>query len=192
MDPGCTRCTWARTVCKFVVDSNKKRVACVRCNLSKGKCQWPRDGKDAEAGPKAVGKGKKQKVDEENAKAGPSNQKQARTSARLTEVLDLDELEASGSGMKEAGMARYLGLENKLDLFKLHETTVENSGHIANALKSILNKSYGFGMAVSPLDLGSSELNSDELCKEAEWLKTHSKDEEEESGREDETMAEAE
>ncbi|KAI6144666.1 hypothetical protein BKA82DRAFT_4358453 [Pisolithus tinctorius] len=68
MDPGCTRCTRANTVCKFLVDGNKKRVACIRCNLSKGKCRWPGDGKDAEAGPKAAlkaDKGKKRKVDDE-------------------------------------------------------------------------------------------------------------------------------
>ncbi|KIO14047.1 hypothetical protein M404DRAFT_18311 [Pisolithus tinctorius Marx 270] len=209
MDPGCTRCAQANIVCEFVVDSNKKHVACVRCNLSKGKCHWPRDGKDAEAGPKAgrTNKGKKQKAEEENAEAGPSNQKRARTSVRPTEVLDLDELEAGGSRMKEAGVARYSGLENKLErlikaagliannlasLFELHETVVENSGRIADTLESILNESYGFGMAVSPSDSGSSELDSDELHEEAEWLKNHSEDEEEESEGEDESMAEAE
>ncbi|KIO00539.1 hypothetical protein M404DRAFT_29463 [Pisolithus tinctorius Marx 270] len=205
MDPSCTHCAWAQVVCEFLVDGNKKWVACVCCNQSKGKCRWPGDRKDAEAGPKAV-KGKKRKVNEENAKARPSNQKWARTSARLTEVLDLDEPEASGSGQREAGAERYSGLENKLEqlieaagliannlasLFELHETTVENSGHIANTLESILDESYGFGMAVSPSDSGSSELDSDELHEEAEWLKAHSKDEEEESEGEDESMAEA-
>ncbi|KIN93093.1 hypothetical protein M404DRAFT_36404, partial [Pisolithus tinctorius Marx 270] len=172
MDPGCTRCAWANTVCEFIVDGNKKRVACVRCNLSKGKCRWPGDGKDAEAGPKAgrTNKGKKRKAEEENAEAGPSTQKRVRTSARPTEVLDLDEFEAGGSGMKEVGAARYSGLENKLErlieaagliannlasLFELHETTVENSGRIADALESILDESYGFGMVVSPSDSGS-------------------------------------
>ncbi|KIO08037.1 hypothetical protein M404DRAFT_23293 [Pisolithus tinctorius Marx 270] len=195
MDPGCTHCTWAQVICEFVVDGNKKHMACVCCNLLKGKCRWPRDGKDTEAGPKArrTDKGKKQKAEEENAKAGPSNQKQARTSVRLTEVLDLNELEASGSRMKEAGVARYSGLENKLkqlikaagliannlaSLFKLHETV------------SILDESYGFGMVVSPSDLGLSELDSDKLHKEAEWLKNHSEDEEESEG-EDESMAKA-
>ncbi|KIN97393.1 hypothetical protein M404DRAFT_32257 [Pisolithus tinctorius Marx 270] len=206
MDPGCTRCTRANTVCKFLMDGNKKRVACIRCNQSKGKCRWPGDGKDAEAGPKAV-KGKKRRVNEENAEAGPSNQKRARTSVRPTEVLDLDEFEAGRSGMKEVGAARYSGLENKLErlieaagliannlasLFELHETAVENSGRIADALESILDESYGFGMAVSPSDSGSSELDSDELCEEAEWLKAHGKDEEEESEGEDESMAKAE
>ncbi|KIN92716.1 hypothetical protein M404DRAFT_36799 [Pisolithus tinctorius Marx 270] len=206
MDPGCTRYTRANTVCEFLVDGNKKRVACIRCNQSKGKCRWPRDGKDAEAGPKAV-KGKKRKVDEENTEAGPSNQKRARMSARPTEVLDLDEFEAGGSGMKEVGAARYSGLENKLErlieaagliannlasLFELHETAVENSGRIADALESILDESYGFGMTVSPSDSGSSELDSDELREEAEWLKAHGEDEEEESEGEDESMAEAE
>ncbi|KIO13142.1 hypothetical protein M404DRAFT_18633 [Pisolithus tinctorius Marx 270] len=145
MDPGCTCCAWAKVVCKFLVDGNKKRVACMRCNQSKGKCWWPGDGKDTKASPKAgrADKGKKQKADEENAEAGPSTQKWARMSARLTEVLDLDEPEASRSRMKEAGMARYLGLENKLkqlieatgliannlaSLFELHETAIKNSG----------------------------------------------------------------
>ncbi|KIN97972.1 hypothetical protein M404DRAFT_31803 [Pisolithus tinctorius Marx 270] len=208
MDPGCTCCTQAQVICKFVVDGNKKRMACVRCNLLKGKCCWPGDGKDAEASPKAgrTDKGKKWQANEENAEAGPSTQKQARTSARPTEVLDLDEIEAGGSGVKEAGVARYLGLEDKLkrlidmagliannlaSLFELHETAVENSGHITDALKSILDESYSFRMVVSPLDSGSSELDSDELCEEAEWLKNHGEDEEEESEGEDESMAEA-
>ncbi|KIN96784.1 hypothetical protein M404DRAFT_32914 [Pisolithus tinctorius Marx 270] len=170
MDPGCTRCAWAQTVCEFVIDSNKKRVACVRCNQSKGKCRCPRDGKDAEAGPKAV-KGKKRKVDEENAKARPSNQKQVKTSMRL------------------AGAAGLIA-NNLASLFKLHETTVENLGRIADALKSILDESYGFGMAVSPSDSGSSELDSDELHEEADWLKNHGEDEGEEAEGEDEDMTE--
>ncbi|KAI6144567.1 hypothetical protein BKA82DRAFT_27526 [Pisolithus tinctorius] len=172
MDPGCTCCTWANTVCEFLMDGNKKRVACIRCNQSKGKCRWPGDGKDVKAGPKAgrSDKGKKRKADEENAEAGPSTQKRSRMSVRLAKVLDLDELEAGGSRVKEAGAARYSGLENKLErlieaagliannlasLFELHETTVENLGHIADALESILNESYGFGMMVSPSDLVS-------------------------------------
>ncbi|KIO07391.1 hypothetical protein M404DRAFT_23887 [Pisolithus tinctorius Marx 270] len=189
MDPGCTCCAWAQTICEFIVDGNKKWVACVRCNLSKGKCQLPGDGKDAEAGPKAgkSDKGKKQKADKENAKAGPSTQKWARTSARPTEVLDLNKFEAGRSGVKEARLIA----NNLASLFELHETTVENSGHIANALKSILNELYGFGMVVSPLDSDSSELDSDELCKEAEWLKNHGEDEEEESKGEDKSMAKA-
>ncbi|KIO12074.1 hypothetical protein M404DRAFT_19899 [Pisolithus tinctorius Marx 270] len=197
MDPGCTRCARANIVCEFVIDGNKKR------------CRWPGDGKDAEAGPKArrTDKGKKRKAEGENAKAGPSNQKRVRTSVGPTEVLDLDEFEAGGSGMKEASAARYSGLENKLErlieaagliannltsLFELHETAVENLGRIADALESILDESYGFGMAVSPSDSGSSELDSDELCEEAEWLKNHGEDEEEESEGEDESMAKAE
>ncbi|KIN95287.1 hypothetical protein M404DRAFT_34279 [Pisolithus tinctorius Marx 270] len=210
MDPGCTRCAQAKVVCKFVIDSNKKCIACVRCNQSKGKCHWPGDREDTESGPKAISKadkGKKQKVDEENAEAGPSNQKRARTSARPIEVLDLDETEAGGSGVKEASMARYSGLEGKPEqlikamgliannlasLFELHKIVVKNSGQIADALESLLNESYGFGMVVSPLDSGSSKLDSDELCEEAEWLNTHGKDEEEESKGEDESMAEAE
>ncbi|KIO10209.1 hypothetical protein M404DRAFT_21878 [Pisolithus tinctorius Marx 270] len=199
MDPGCTRCAQANIVCEFVVDSNKKRMACVCCNLSKGKCRWPGDGKDTEAGPKAIGKGKKRKVDEENAEAGPSTQKRVKTSAKLTEVLDLDE--------PEAGTVYPSGLEEKLEqlidtvgmiannlagLFKLQEAVVENSGCIADALESLLDKSYGFGMAVSPSDLGSSELDSDELCEEAEWLKNHGEDNEEETEGEDKDMAEGE
>ncbi|KIO08881.1 hypothetical protein M404DRAFT_22695 [Pisolithus tinctorius Marx 270] len=191
MDPSCTRCAWANTVCEFVVDGNKKRVAY------------------AEAGPKAgrTDKGKKWKAEEENTEAGPSNQKRARTSARPTEVLDLDEPEAGGSVTKEAGVARYSGLEDKLEclieamgliannlasLFELHETAGENSGRIADALESILDESYGFGMAVSPSDSGSSELDSEELREEAEWLRTHGEGEEEETEGEDESMAEAE
>ncbi|KIO03821.1 hypothetical protein M404DRAFT_26793 [Pisolithus tinctorius Marx 270] len=206
MDPGCTRCARAQTVCEFVVDGNKKRVACVRCNQSKGKCCWPGDGKDTEAGPKAV-KGKKRKVNEENAKAGPSNQKQAKTSMRLTEILDLDKSEAGGSRLREASADKYSGLEGKLEqlieaagliannlasLFELHETTVENSGCIADALESILDESYSFRMAVSPSDSGSSELDSEELHEEAEWLRTHGEDEEEETEGEDEAMAKGE
>ncbi|KAI5989633.1 hypothetical protein F5J12DRAFT_897894 [Pisolithus orientalis] len=63
MDPSCTHCTWAKAVCKFLVDSNKKCITCMQCNQLKEKCWWPRDGKDAEAGLKAgakVNKGKDQ------------------------------------------------------------------------------------------------------------------------------------
>ncbi|KIO00333.1 hypothetical protein M404DRAFT_29713 [Pisolithus tinctorius Marx 270] len=209
MDPGCTHCTWAQVVCEFLIDSNKKWVACICCNLSKGKCWWPGDRKDVEAGPKAVGKadkGKKWEVDDENAKARPSNQKWVKMSTRPVEVLDLDEAEASGSGSREAGAEHCLGLEEKLEqlinvvgliannlagLFKAHEAVAKNSGRIADTLEAMLNESYGFGMAVSPSDSGLSKLNSNELHEEAEWLKTHGKDEEEESGREDESMAKA-
>ncbi|KIO06742.1 hypothetical protein M404DRAFT_24433 [Pisolithus tinctorius Marx 270] len=192
MDPGCTRCAWAQTVCEFVVDSNKKRVACVRCNQSKGKCRWPGDGKDTEAGPKAV-KGKKRKVDEENTEAGPSNQKRAKTSTRPTEILDLDESEAGGSRPREAGADKYLGLEDKL------ERLIKATGLIANNLASlfelhetasILDESYGFGMVVSPSDSGSSELDSDKLREEADWLKNHGEDKGEEAEGEDEDMTE--
>ncbi|KIO05404.1 hypothetical protein M404DRAFT_25531 [Pisolithus tinctorius Marx 270] len=195
MDPSCTHCAQAQTVCEFIVDGNKKRVACVRCNLSKGKCRWPGDGKDAEAGPKIkADKGKKRKADEETPEPGLSQKKRVKMSARPIEVLDLDET--------EAGAARYSGLEGKLErlikaagliannlasLFELHETAVENSGCIADALES-----YGYRMAVSPLDLGSSELDSDELREEAKWLKAHGEDGEEETEGEDEAMAEAE
>ncbi|KIO05889.1 hypothetical protein M404DRAFT_25159 [Pisolithus tinctorius Marx 270] len=68
MDPNCTCCTQVKVICEFLMNSNKKQVACVQCNQSKGKCQWPRDGKDTKAGPKAtskVDKGKKQKADNE-------------------------------------------------------------------------------------------------------------------------------
>ncbi|KIO11700.1 hypothetical protein M404DRAFT_20319 [Pisolithus tinctorius Marx 270] len=192
MDPGCTRCAWAQTVCEFIVDGNKKRIACMRCNLSKGKCRWPGDGKDTEASPKAV-KGKKRKV-KENAEARPSTQKWVKTSARPIKVLDLDETEASRSGVKEASTARYSGLEGKLkrlieamgliannlaSLFELHKTVVKNSGCIADALEAIIDESFGFGVAVTPLDLGSSELDLDELH-------------EEEAEGEDNPMAEAE
>ncbi|KIN94582.1 hypothetical protein M404DRAFT_34924 [Pisolithus tinctorius Marx 270] len=208
MDPGCTHCTQAQVICEFVVDGNKKCMACVHCNLSKGKCCWPGDGKDPEASPKAVGrldKGKKRKINKENAKARPSKQKWAKTSARPTEVLDLDEPKASRSRQREASAERYLGLEDKLEhlidvagliannlasLFELHKTAVKNSGCITDTLELLLDESYGFGMAVSPSDSGSSELDSDELHKEADWLKNHSEDEEGEAKGEDEDMAE--
>ncbi|KIN99067.1 hypothetical protein M404DRAFT_30858 [Pisolithus tinctorius Marx 270] len=198
MDPSCTCCAWAKTVCKFIIDGNKKWVACVHCNLSKGKCQWPRDRKGTKASPKAirrVDKGKKRKVDKENTEARPSTQKWVRTSVRPTEVLDLNKPKAGGSGLREASVDRYSGLEDKLEhlintvgliannlasLFELHETAIENLGCIADALESILDESYGFGVVVSPLDSGLSELDSDELCKEADWLRTHGKDKEEE------------
>ncbi|KIN96851.1 hypothetical protein M404DRAFT_32908 [Pisolithus tinctorius Marx 270] len=189
---------------------NKKQVACVWCNLLKGKCQWPGDGKDAEDSSKAEGKvdkGKKWKIDDEGIEARPSKQKQAKTSARPVEVLELNESKAGGSRSHKTSAEHYSGLEEKLEclidmagliannlasLFELHETTVKNLGHIADMLKSLLNKSYSFRMVVSPLDLGSSELDSDELHEEADWLKAHGKDEEEESSGDDETMAEAE
>ncbi|KIO12127.1 hypothetical protein M404DRAFT_19976 [Pisolithus tinctorius Marx 270] len=195
-------------VCEFLVDGNKKRVACVRCNLSKGKCRWPGDRKDIEAGPKATtkaDKGKKRKADKGSPEPGPSQKKRAKS--KPTEVLEIDEPEAGGSGEREAGAERYSGLENKLErlikaagliannlasLFELHETAVENSGRIANALELLLNESYSFSMAVSPSDSGSSELDSEELCEEAEWLRTHGEDEEEETEGEDEAMAKGE
>ncbi|KIN97841.1 hypothetical protein M404DRAFT_31920 [Pisolithus tinctorius Marx 270] len=205
MDPGCTRCTRVQAICEFLVDGNKKRVTCIRCNQSKGKCRWPGDGKDAEAGPKAkADKGKKRKADEETPEPGPSQKKRAKS--KPIEVLEVDEPEARGSGLREAGAERYSGLENKLEqlieaagliannlasLFELHETAIENSGRIADALEAMLDESYGFGMAVSPSDSGSSELNSEEMREEAEWLKAHGEDEEESEG-EDESMAEAE
>ncbi|KIN99807.1 hypothetical protein M404DRAFT_30056 [Pisolithus tinctorius Marx 270] len=133
MDPGCTHCTQAKAICKFLGDGNKKQVACIQCNQSKGKCQWPGDGKDTKASPKArrTDKGKKWKANKENAKAGPSTQKQARTSVRLTEVLDLDKPEASRSRPREAGVDRYLGLEDKL------ECLINMAGLIANNLASL-------------------------------------------------------
>ncbi|KIO15008.1 hypothetical protein M404DRAFT_17858 [Pisolithus tinctorius Marx 270] len=206
----CTHCAWAQVVCEFLMDSNKKWVACVWCNQSKGKCQWPRDRKDAKAGLKVTGKvnkGKKWKVNKENTEAGPSKQKWAKTSVRLVEILDLNEPKAGRSGLKEASVARYSALESKLkqlieatgliannlaSLFKLHETAVENLGlgQITNTLESKLDKSYGFRVAVTPSDLGSSKLNSDELHEEAEWLQAEG--EEEEAEGEDENMAKAE
>ncbi|KAI6148796.1 hypothetical protein BKA82DRAFT_22512 [Pisolithus tinctorius] len=224
MDPGCTHCTWAQVICKFLVDGNKKRVACMHCNQSKGKCQWPGDRKDAEAGPKAVSspgllrptptlnkaapkadKGKKRKADDEMPKPRPSKKK-AKAIDKLLEVLDVDEGETSGSRPRGPSVAAFSGLEDKLKclidiagliannlvgLFKAHKAVAENSGRITNALEVMLDESYGFRMAVSPLDSGSSELDSDELHKEADWLKAHSEDKEEESSREDETMAKA-
>ncbi|KIN97337.1 hypothetical protein M404DRAFT_32322 [Pisolithus tinctorius Marx 270] len=206
MDPGCTRCTRAQVVCEFLVDGNKKQVACMRCNLSKGKCRWPGDGKDAEASPKAgpkVDKGKKRRADDETPEPGPSQKKWAKS--KLTEVLEIDEPEAGGSGVRKAHAGGPSGLEDKLErlidvagliannlvgLFELQEAVVENLGRIADALEAMLDESYGFGMAVSPSDSGSSELDSDELREEADWLKNHGEDEEEEAEGEDEDMAE--
>ncbi|KIN94835.1 hypothetical protein M404DRAFT_34677 [Pisolithus tinctorius Marx 270] len=201
MDPSCTRCTRAQVICEFVVDGNKKCVACMRCNQSKGKCQWPGDGKDAEAGPKIkADKGKKQKADKETPEPRPSKKKTKAVDKSL-EVLDVDEGKTGGSGPREPSVAVFLGLEDKLErlidvagliannlagLFEAHEAMAENSSRIADTLKAMLDESYGFGMAVSPSDLGSSELNSDELRKEAEWLKAHGEDGEEETKGEDE------
>ncbi|KIN99106.1 hypothetical protein M404DRAFT_30730 [Pisolithus tinctorius Marx 270] len=206
MDPSCMRCAWAQVVCKFLVDGNKKRVACVRCNQSKGKCWWPGDGKDSEASPKVaskVDKGKKQKADDGTPEPGLSQKKRAKS--KLTKVLETDEPEVGGSRVRKAGAGGFPGLEDKLKwlidvtgliannlvgLFEAHETVAKNSGRITNALEAMLNESYGFSMAVSPSDLGSSELNSNKLHEEAKWLKAHGKDEEEESKEEDESMAE--
>ncbi|KIN96094.1 hypothetical protein M404DRAFT_33573 [Pisolithus tinctorius Marx 270] len=208
MDPSCMRCAQAQVICEFLVDSNKKRVACVHCNQSKGKCWWPGDGKDSEAGPKVASKadkGKKRKADDGTPKPGPSQKK--RVKSKPTEVLEINEPEVGGSGARKAGAGGFPGLEDKLErlidvagliannlagLFEAHEAVAENSGRIADALEAMLDKSYSFGMAMSPSDSGSSELDSDELREEAGWLKTHSEDEEEESGGEDESMAEAE
>ncbi|KIN93489.1 hypothetical protein M404DRAFT_35846 [Pisolithus tinctorius Marx 270] len=199
MDPGCTHCAQAKVVCEFLVDSNKKWVACMHCNQSKGKCQWPRDGKDTQASPKAtpkVDKGKKRKADDETPEPGPSQKKWVKL--KLVEVLDIDKLEAGGSRARKAVAGEFLGLEDKLEqlidiaglivnnlvgLFKVQEAAVENSGCIADALKAIINESYSFGVAVTPSDSGSSELH-----KEAEWLQA--KGEEEEAKGEDEPMAE--
>ncbi|KIO10108.1 hypothetical protein M404DRAFT_21788 [Pisolithus tinctorius Marx 270] len=205
MDPSCTHCAQAKVVCKFLMDSNKKRVACMCCNLSKGKCQWPGDGKDAEAGPKVkANKGKERKPNDEMPEPRLSQKKWAKS--KVVEVLEIDEPKAGGSGAGKASAAMSLGLEEKLEqlidtvgmiannlagLFELQEAMVENSSRIAYTLELLLNESYGFGMAVSPLDLGSSELDSNELREEAKWLKAHGKDEEEGTEGEDETMAEA-
>ncbi|KIN93962.1 hypothetical protein M404DRAFT_35528 [Pisolithus tinctorius Marx 270] len=207
MDPGCTHCSRAKVACKFLVDGNKKQVACVRCNLSKGKCRWPGDGKDAEAGPKVkADKGKKRKADEETPEPGPSQKKRAKS--RPTEVLEIDEPEAGGSGVRKASAGGPSGLEEKLErlidvagliannlagLFELHETVAENSGRIADALESIIDESFGFGVAVTPSDTGSSELDSDELREEAAWLQAEAEGEgDEEAEGEDDSMAEAE
>ncbi|KIN99336.1 hypothetical protein M404DRAFT_30570 [Pisolithus tinctorius Marx 270] len=207
MDPGCTRCSQAKVACEFLIDSNKKQVACVRCNLSKGKCRWPGDGKDAEAGPKVkADKGKKRKADEEMPEPGPSQKKWAKS--RPTKVLEIDEPEAGGSEVRKASTGGPSGLEEKLErlidvagliasnlagLFELHETVAENSGHIADMLESIIDKSFGFGVAVTPSDTRSSELDLDELCKEAAWLQAEAEGEgDEEAEGEDDSMAEAE
>ncbi|KIO04372.1 hypothetical protein M404DRAFT_26232 [Pisolithus tinctorius Marx 270] len=206
MDPGCTHCSRAKTICEFLMDSNKRRVACIQCNLSKGKCQWPRDGKDTEAGPKAttkVDKGKKWMAKKEIPEPRPSQKKQAKS--RPTKVLEIDEPKASGSRARKAVTGGVVGLEDKLEqliditgliannlvgLFELQEAAVENSGWIANTLKAMLDESYGFGVAVTPSDSGSSELDTEELCEEVEWLQAEG--EEEEAEGEDEPMAEAE
>ncbi|KAI6144939.1 hypothetical protein BKA82DRAFT_28153 [Pisolithus tinctorius] len=166
MDPGCTHCSRAKVACEFLIDGNKKRVACVRCNLSKGKCQWPGDRKDAEAGPKVkADKGKKRKADDGMPKPRLIQRKWAKS--RPTEVLEIDEPKASGSGVRKASAGGPSGLEEKLKqlidvtgliannlagLFELHETVAENLGCIADVLESLLDESYGFGMAVSPSD----------------------------------------
>ncbi|KIN93896.1 hypothetical protein M404DRAFT_23863 [Pisolithus tinctorius Marx 270] len=187
MDPGCTCCSWAKVICEFLMDSNKKWVACVCCNQSKGKCQWPRDGKDAEADPKAtskVNKGKKRKADDKTPEPRPSQKKQAKS--KLTKVLEIDKPKASGSGARKAIAGGFLGLEDKLE--QLIDAVVKNSGWITDVLEAIIDESYSFGVVVTPLDSGLSELNSDELHKEAEWLQA--KGEEEEAEGEDEPMAE--
>ncbi|KIO02635.1 hypothetical protein M404DRAFT_27846 [Pisolithus tinctorius Marx 270] len=212
MDPGCTRCSQAKVTCEFLVDGNKKRVACVRCNQSKGKCRWLGDGKDPEVGPRVVSKadkGKKRKADNGTPEPGPSKKK-AKAVEKPLEVLDVDEDEAGGSRPRGPSATAFSGLEDKLErlidvtglivnnlagLFEAHETVAENSGRIADALEAMLDESYGFRMAVSPSDSGSSELNSDELREEADWLRAHGEEEEESEGKdegEDETMAEAE
>ncbi|KIN97930.1 hypothetical protein M404DRAFT_31865 [Pisolithus tinctorius Marx 270] len=99
MDPGCTCCAQAQVVCEFLMDGNKKQVACVCCNQSKGKCQWPGDRKDSEAGPRVISKadkGKKWKANNGTPEPGPSQRKWAKL--KLTEVLEIDEPKAGGSG----------------------------------------------------------------------------------------------
>ncbi|KIO02873.1 hypothetical protein M404DRAFT_27476 [Pisolithus tinctorius Marx 270] len=205
MDPSCTHCTWAKIVCEFVIDGNKKHITCVQCNQLKGKCCWPGDGKDAKASPKVkANKGKKRKPDDEMPEPRPSQKKWAKS--KVVEVLEIDEPEAGRNRAGKASVAMSLGLEEKLKrlintmgmiannlagLFELQEAVVENSSRIADALESLLNESYSFGMAVSPSDSGSSELDSNELCEEAEWLKAHGEDKEEGTEGEDETMAKA-
>ncbi|KIN96571.1 hypothetical protein M404DRAFT_33066 [Pisolithus tinctorius Marx 270] len=130
MDPSCTHCTWVQVVCKFHVDSNKKRVACMHCNQSKGKCQWLGDGKDAKATPKAApkaNKGKKRKANDEMPEPGPSKKK-VKAVDKLLEVLDVDEGKTSGSRLRGPGVAALLGLEDKL------EHLIDIAGLIANNL----------------------------------------------------------
>ncbi|KIN96388.1 hypothetical protein M404DRAFT_33273 [Pisolithus tinctorius Marx 270] len=204
MDPGCTCCSQARVVCKFLVDGNKKWVACMCCNQSKGKCQWPRDGKDAKASPKAISKvdkGKKRKADDEMPEPGPSQKKWAKL--KLTEVLEINEPEAGGSGARKVIAGGFLGLEDKLKqliditgliannlagLFELQEAVVKYSGWIADTLEAIIDESYSFRVVITLLDSGLSKLDSDELCEEAEWLQAEG--EEEEAKGEGEPMAE--
>ncbi|KIO10486.1 hypothetical protein M404DRAFT_21414 [Pisolithus tinctorius Marx 270] len=103
MDPSCTHCTQAQVVCEFLMDGNKKWVACVCCNQSKGKCWWRRDGKDTKASPKAtskVDKGKKWKADDETPEPRPSQKK--RVKSKLTKVLEIDKPNVSGSGVRKA------------------------------------------------------------------------------------------
>ncbi|KIO05141.1 hypothetical protein M404DRAFT_25763 [Pisolithus tinctorius Marx 270] len=206
MDPSCTCCSWAKVVCKFLVYGNKKQVACMHCNQSKGKCWWPRDGKDAEASPKAaskVNKGKKRKADDETPEPRLSQKKQVKS--KLTEVLEIDEPEASGSGARKAVTGEFSGLEDRLEWliditgliannlagpFGLQEAAVGTLGQTIDVLKAIINESYSFGVAVTSSDLGLSELDSDELHEEVEWLWAEGK--EEEAKGEDENMAEAE
>ncbi|KIO09265.1 hypothetical protein M404DRAFT_22458 [Pisolithus tinctorius Marx 270] len=208
MDPSCTHCAWAKVVCKLLMDGNKKRVAWVCCNQSKGKCWWPGDGKDAKASPNAtskVNKGKKRKANDKMPEPRPSQKKWVKLKA--VKVLEIDKPEAGGSRVRKTGAGGFLGLEDKLKqlidivgliannlagLFKLQEAMVENSGQIADTLKLIIDESYGFGVAVTPLDSGSSELDLDELCKEADWLQAEAEGEEEEEAKgEDKPMAES-
>ncbi|KIN95010.1 hypothetical protein M404DRAFT_34522 [Pisolithus tinctorius Marx 270] len=152
------------------------------CNQSKGKCQWPGDGKDSKAGPKArgkVNKGKKQKADDESPEPRLSQKKWAKS--KPLEVLVLNEPEASGSGARVASTG----------LYNLHKTTVTSSGWITNALEAILDESYGYGMAVTPLYSGLSELNPKELHEEADWLQAEAEGEEDKAKGEDKAMAEA-
>ncbi|KAI6154735.1 hypothetical protein BKA82DRAFT_23341 [Pisolithus tinctorius] len=151
MDPGCTHCAWAHIVCKLVIDGNKKCVACMWCNQSKGKSQWPRDGKDAEAGPKVkADEGKKQKADEEMPEPGLSQKKQAKS--KVVEVLEIDEPKAGGSRLREASTERYSGLENKL------KQLIEAAGLIANNLASVI--SMTLGLSPSPVQTPSPYLRS--------------------------------
>ncbi|KIO05563.1 hypothetical protein M404DRAFT_25285 [Pisolithus tinctorius Marx 270] len=185
MDSGCTHCTWVKTICEFLVDGNKKQVTCIQCNQLKGKCWWPGDGKDTEASPKAkVDKGKKWKADDEMPEPRLSQKKQVKL--KLTEVLEINRPEAGGSGARKA-ITGGLIANNLAGLFRLQEAVVKDSGWITDVLKAIINESYGFGVAVTPLDSGSSELDLDEPHEEAEWLQAEG--EEEEAKGEDEPMA---
>ncbi|KAI6144185.1 hypothetical protein BKA82DRAFT_4358630 [Pisolithus tinctorius] len=164
MDPGCTRCARMAT--------RRGWPACTATSQKAGR----------------VDKGKKRKADEEMPEPGPSKKKLKAVDKPL-EVLDIDEDEAGRSRPRGPSATVFSGLEDKL------KCLINIMGLITNNLDCCGERDLPtlrvFGMAMFPSDLGSSELDSDELCEEADWLKAHGEDKEEESSREDETMAEA-